>query len=145
MLNVDALQDGIVIDHIKAGFGKEIYDLLHLEKKINVSVALLQNVKSEKFGRKDMIKIEGNEELSFPILGYFDPNITVIEIKSGNVIKKYKPKLPRTIIDVVRCKNPRCITSIEQEIPHSFKLTDRNSRIYRCIYRETKFKGSLVN
>ena len=102
MLNVDALQDGIVIDHIKAGFGKEIYDLLHLEKKINVSVALLQNVKSEKFGRKDMIKIEGNEELSFPILGYFDPNITVIEIKSGNVIKKYKPKLPRTIIDVVR-------------------------------------------
>ena len=124
MLNVDALQDGIVIDHIKAGFGKEIYDLLHLEKKINVSVALLQNVKSEKFGRKDMIKIEGNEELSFPILGYFDPNITVIEIKSGNVIKKYKPKLPRTIIDVVRCKNPRCITNAEPKCRQIFDLSE---------------------
>lgn len=134
MLNVDALQDGIVIDHIKAGFGKEIYDLLHLEKKINVSVALLQNVKSEKFGRKDMIKIEGNEELSFPILGYFDPNITVIEIKSGNVIKKYKPKLPRTIIDVVRCKNPRCITNAEPKCGQIFDLSEDGK--YRCRYCE---------
>ena len=134
MLNVDALQDGIVIDHIKAGFGKEIYDLLHLEKKINVSVALLQNVKSEKFGRKDMIKIEGNEELSFPILGYFDPNITVIEIKSGNVIKKYKPKLPRTIIDVVRCKNPRCITNAEPKCRQIFDLSEDGK--YRCRYCE---------
>ena len=134
MLNVDALQDGIVIDHIKAGFGKEIYDLLHLEKKINVSVALLQNVKSEKFGRKDMIKIEGNEELSFPILGYFDPNITVIEIKSGNVIKKYKPKLPRTIIEVVRCKNPRCITNAEPKCRQIFDLSEDGK--YRCRYCE---------
>ena len=134
MLNVDALQDGIVIDHIKAGFGKEIYDLLHLEKKINVSVALLQNVKSEKFGRKDMIKIEGNEELSFPILGYFDPNITVIEIKSGNVIKKYKPKLPRTIIDVVRCKNPRCISNAEPKCRQIFDLSEDGK--YRCRYCE---------
>lgn len=134
MLNVDALQDGIVIDHIKAGFGKEIYDLLHLEKKINVSVALLQNVKSEKFGRKDMIKIEENEELSFPILGYFDPNITVIEIKSGNVIKKYKPKLPRTIIDVVRCKNPRCITNAEPKCRQIFDLSEDGK--YRCRYCE---------
>ena len=134
MLNVDALQDGIVIDHIKAGFGKEIYDLLHLEKKINVSVALLQNVKSEKFGRKDMIKIEGNEELSFPILGYFDTNITVIEIKSGNVIKKYKPKLPRTIIDVVRCKNPRCITNAEPKCRQIFDLSEDGK--YRCRYCE---------
>lgn len=134
MLNVDALQDGIVIDHIKAGFGKEIYDLLHLEKKINVSVALLQNVKSEKFGRKDMIKIEGNEELSFPILGYFDPSITVIEIKSGDVIKKYKPKLPRTIIDVVRCKNPRCITNAEPKCKQIFDLSEDGK--YRCRYCE---------
>ena len=134
MLNVDALQDGIVIDHIKAGFGKEIYDLLHLEKKINVSVALLQNVKSEKFGRKDMIKIEGNEELSFPILGYFDPNITVIEIKTVNVIKKYKPKLPRTIIDVVRCKNPRCITNAEPKCRQIFDLSEDGK--YRCRYCE---------
>lgn len=134
MLNVDALQDGIVIDHIKAGFGKEIYDLLHLEKKINVSVALLQNVKSEKFGRKDMIKIEGNEELSFPILGYFDPSITVIEIKSGDVIKKYKPKLPRTIIDVVRCKNPRCITNAEPKCRQIFDLSEDGK--YRCRYCE---------
>lgn len=134
MLNVDALQDGIVIDHIKAGFGKEIYDLLHLEKKINVSVALLQNVKSEKFGRKDMIKIEGIEELSFPILGYFDPSITVIEIKSGDVIKKYKPKLPRTIIDVVRCKNPRCITNAEPKCRQIFDLSEDGK--YRCRYCE---------
>ena len=134
MLKVDALQNGIVIDHIKVGFGKEIYDMLNLEKKDDVSVALLQNVKSEKFGRKDMIKIEGDRELSFPILGYFDPNITVIEIQNGKVIKKYKPRLPKTIIDVVKCKNPRCVTNAEPKCRQIFELTEDGK--YRCRYCE---------
>lgn len=134
MLNVDALQDGIVIDHIKVGFGKEIYDMLHLEKKKDVSVALLQNVRSEKYNRKDMIKIEGNRKLEFPILGYFDPNITVIEIQNGKVIKKYKPILPKTIIGVAKCKNPRCITNAEPKCTHIFDLDEDGK--YRCRYCE---------
>ena len=134
MLNVDALQDGIVIDHIKVGFGKEIYDMLHLEKKKDVSVALLQNVRSEKYNRKDMIKIEGSRKLEFPILGYFDPNITVIEIQNGKVIKKYKPTLPKTIIGVAKCKNPRCITNAESKCTHIFDLDEDGK--YRCRYCE---------
>lgn len=134
MLNVDALQDGIVIDHIKVGFGKEIYDMLHLEKKKDVSVALLQNVRSEKYNRKDMIKIEGSKKLEFPILGYFDPNITVIEIQNGKVIKKYKPTLPKTIIGVAKCKNPRCITNAESKCTHIFDLDEDGK--YRCRYCE---------
>lgn len=134
MLNVDALQDGIVIDHIKVGFGKEIYDMLHLEKKKDVSVALLQNVRSEKYNRKDMIKIEGSRKLEFPILGYFDPNITVIEIQNGKVIKKYKPTLPKTIIGVAKCKNPRCITNVESKCTHIFDLDEDGK--YRCRYCE---------
>ena len=134
MLNVDALQDGIVIDHIKVGFGKEIYDMLHLEKKKDVSVALLQNVRSGKYNRKDMIKIEGSRKLEFPILGYFDPNITVIEIQNGKVIKKYKPTLPKIIIDVAKCKNPRCITNAESKCTHIFDLDEDGK--YRCRYCE---------
>ena len=134
MLNVDALQDGIVIDHIKVGFGKEIYDMLHLEKKKDVSIALLQNVRSEKYNRKDMIKIEGSRKLEFPILGYFDPNITVIEIQNGKVIKKYKPTLPKTIIGVAKCKNPRCITNAESKCNHIFDLDEDGK--YRCRYCE---------
>lgn len=134
MLNVDALQDGIVIDHIKVGFGKEIYDMLHLEKKKDVSIALLQNVRSEKYNRKDMIKIEGSRKLEFPILGYFDPNITVIEIQNGKVIKKYKPTLPKTIIGVAKCKNPRCITNAESKCTHIFDLDEDGK--YRCRYCE---------
>ena len=134
MLNVDALQDGIVIDHIKVGFGKEIYDMLHLEKKKDVSIALLQNVRSEKYNRKDMIKIEGSRKLEFPILGYFDPNITVIEIQNGKVSKKYKPTLPKTIIGVAKCKNPRCITNAESKCTHIFDLDEDGK--YRCRYCE---------
>lgn len=137
MLNVDEIQNGIVIDHITAGKGKQIYDLLNLGTLPHISVALLQNVRSEKYGSKDIIKLEGDSTLHFPILGYLDPQITVTRISDGIVTEKYIPDLPETLIDVIRCKNPRCITSIEEGCHQIFRLSAKGS--YRCQYCEEEY------
>ena len=137
MLNIDSIQNGIVIDHIQAGKGMRIYELLELDK-LDCCVALIKNARSSKMGRKDIIKIEGDLAINFDVLGFIDNNITVCTIKNGELVKKENIVLPRRIKNVVKCKNPRCITTIEQELTHIFKLTDRKKGVYRCIYCESK-------
>ena len=134
---IDAIKNGIVIDHITAGKAMELYRILGLGK-LDCTVAILKNVVSAKRGRKDIIKIDQIMELDWDVIGYVDPNITVNIIKDGVRVEKRQLKLPETITNVIRCKNPRCITSVEQELPHVFRLTDRENRVYRCIYCETK-------
>ena len=138
-MHIDEIQNGIVIDHITAGKSLEIYHFLHLEE-LDCSVALLRNVVSQKMGRKDIIKIDQVLDIDLGVLGYMDPNITISIIKNGKKVDKFHPELPEEICDVITCKNPRCITSVEQEIKHIFKLTDRERRIYRCIYCESEAK-----
>jgi aspartate carbamoyltransferase regulatory subunit len=138
-MKVDAIYNGVVIDHIPAGKGMELYRYLGLED-LDCEVALIKNAVSSKCGKKDILKINENIELNFDILGYIDPNITVNIIKNGERIEKRHPGLPKTIKGVIRCKNPRCITSTEQELEHIFKLTDLERGIYRCIYCETRAK-----
>ena len=136
---IDSIKNGIVIDHITAGKGMELYNILGLGDCDN-AVALLQNVVSTKHGRKDIIKIDGVMELDWDLVGYVDPNITVNIIRDGESVEKRQLNLPETITNVIRCKNPRCITSIEQELQQVFKLTDREKRVYRCMYCETQAK-----
>ena len=137
MLNIDSIRDGIVIDHIKAKKGLEIYDALKL-KDLDCSVAIITNARSEKMGRKDIIKIDKSIDLDLNILGYIDPNITINIIKDDKRVDKYHVELPKEIVNLVKCKNPRCITSIEQDLDQVFKLTDKENGIYRCKYCETK-------
>ena len=134
---IDAIKNGIVIDHITAGKAMELYRILGLGD-LDCTVAILKNVTSAKHGRKDIIKIDQIMELDWDVIGYVDPNITVNIIKDGVRVEKRQLKLPETITNVIHCKNPRCITSVEQELPHVFRLTDRENRVYRCIYCETK-------
>ncbi len=134
---IDAIANGIVIDHISAGKGMELYNILGLDK-LDCSVALLKNVTSGKFVRKDIIKIDRILELDWDVIGYVDPNITINIIKDGQQVEKRQLKLPERITNVIRCKNPRCITSVEQELPQVFKLADAENRVYRCLYCETK-------
>ena len=134
---IDAIKNGIVIDHITAGKAMELYRILGLGK-LDCTVAILKNVVSAKRGRKDIIKIDQIMELDWDVIGYVDPNITVNIIKDGVRVEKRQLKLPETITNVIHCKNPRCITSVEQELPHVFRLTDRENRVYRCVYCETK-------
>ena len=136
---IDSIKNGIVIDHITAGKGMELYNILKLGER-DCAVALLQNVVSSKFGRKDIIKIEGVMEVDWDLVGYVDPNITVNIIRDGTKVEKRQLKLPETITGVIHCKNPRCITSVEQELQQVFKLTDREKRVYRCLYCETQAK-----
>ena len=136
---IDSIKNGIVIDHITAGKGMELYNILGLGER-DCAVALLQNVVSTKFGRKDIIKIDGVMEIDWDVVGYVDPNITVNVIRDGESVEKRQLKLPETITGVIRCKNPRCITSVEQELQQVFKLTDREKRVYRCMYCETQAK-----
>ena len=132
MLKVESIQDGVVIDHITAGRGMELYRLLHLEGQ-HQPVALLQSVRSEKYGRKDLIKIEGIQQPGrLDILGYLDPRITLIVIWEGQVVKKYRPTPPKVLKNVVRCTNPRCITSQEPGCEQIFRLSPAGK--YRCIY-----------
>ena len=138
MLNIDSIQNGIVIDHIQAGKGMRIYELLELDK-LDCCVALIKNARSSKLGRKDIIKIEGDLAINFDVLGFIDNNITVCTIKNGELVKKENIVLPRRIKNVVKCKNPRCITSIEQELPHIFYLADEATETYRCMYCEEKY------
>lgn len=136
-MNIDSIQNGVVIDHIKAGCGMKLYDLLNLDE-LDVSVAIIKNVTSKKMGKKDIIKIDADIELDFDVIGYVDPDATVNIIKNGALTDKKSIGLPQTLTNVIKCKNPRCITSCEQELDHVFKLTDKNSKTYRCVYCETK-------
>ena len=135
-MNIDSIRNGIVIDHIQAKKGMEIYDALNLSEH-DCSVAIITNARSKKMGRKDIIKIDKNIDLDLDILGYIDPNITINIIKDDLRIEKYHVKLPKEITDIVKCKNPRCITSIENELKQVFILTDEEKRAYRCKYCET--------
>lgn len=136
-MRVDAVNNGIVIDHIESGKAMEIYRLISLDD-LDCTVAILKNVPSSKMGRKDIIKIDCRMDINFDVLGYISPNVTVDVIKDGVVSEKKHIDLPETLIDILKCKNPRCITSVEQEIHHIFKLTDREHRVYRCIYCDTQ-------
>lgn len=137
-MKVDAIKNGIVIDHISAGRGMEIYRLLKLDK-LSCPVALIMNVPSNRQGAKDIIKIDSDIEIDTELLGYIDPNATVNVIKEGAITEKRTLALPEKLTNVIFCKNPRCITTTEQELPNIFKLTDREKHTYRCIYCETKY------
>ena len=139
-MNIDSIKNGIVIDHIQAKMGLEIYDVLNLGE-LDCSVAIITNARSEKMGRKDIIKIDRAIDLDLDILGYLDPNITVNIIKDSQIVDKKALHLPKKITNVIRCKNPRCITSIEQELDHVFVLTDPEKEVYRCLYCEEKYHG----
>ena len=135
-MKIDSIQNGIVLDHITAGNAMKIYYDLGLDK-LDCSVALIQNVKSEKMGKKDIIKIDKDEYyINLDVIGYIDPTVTVSIIKDGVTIEKKRVDLPERLVNIKKCKNPRCITAIEPGIDHIFKLTDSERRIYRCIYCE---------
>ena len=138
-MNVDEIKNGVVIDHIKAGQAMEIYKFLGLDK-LDCTVAIIKNAVSRRMGKKDIIKIDADITLDLSVLGYIDHNLTINVIKDGVNVSKYHPELPLEIIDIVKCKNPRCITSTEQELSHVFKLTDRENKVYRCIYCESQAK-----
>lgn len=138
-MNVDSIKNGIVIDHITAGKGIEIYSLLGLDQ-LECSVALIKNVPSRKMGKKDIIKIDADIVIDTAILGFVDPDITVNIIKDNKIIDKKTIELPEKLVDVLKCKNPRCISMTEQELSHIFTLADRENRVYRCLYCETKAK-----
>lgn len=135
-MNIDSIKNGIVIDHIQAKKGMEIYNALNL-KELDCSVAIITNARSKKMGRKDIIKIDKSIDLDLNILGYLDSNITINIIKNNVRVEKYHVELPSTITNIIKCKNPRCITSVEQELDHVFVLTDKNKKAYRCKYCET--------
>ena len=137
MLSVGQLNEGVVLDHIQAGKSMEIYKYLNLDK-LDCTVAILKNVTSGKLGRKDIIKIDREMDLDWDLIGYVDPTITVNIIHEGQLREKRSLKLPERIRGVLKCKNPRCITSVEQERPQEFLLTDPAKRVYRCIYCETE-------
>ncbi len=138
-MKIDAIKNGFVIDHITAGRGMELYRLLKLEK-LDCPVAIIQNVLSNKMGRKDIIKIDGDIDINMDILGYVDPDVTVDIIKDSVLVEKRTIDLPLELKNVIFCKNPRCITTTEQELPNIFRLTDKEKRIYRCRYCEAKAK-----
>ena len=149
MLNIDEIMNGVVIDHITAGTGLSLYHLLELEKLSEASVALLQNVRSQKSGKKDIIKIDSDFDvdtdiegdisgLNFDVLGYVDPQISLTFIENGHVARKVRPDQPKRLVNVIKCTNPRCITSLETGCDHIFALTP--SGRYRCVYCEQEFK-----
>lgn len=144
MLNIGGLHEGVVIDHIKAGGAMEIYNYLNLEK-IDSSIAIIKNAKSNKMGKKDIIKIEGPITVDLDLLAVLDSDITLNFIENERIVRKGHPNLPDKVTNIIKCKNPRCITSSSNErgLPHTFKLTDPANRVYRCIYCEQKFKGQL--
>ena len=136
-MNIDSICNGFVIDHIPAGRGMKLYELLGLDS-LDCSIALIKNVHSRKMGKKDIIKIDADIAINFDIIGYISPEVTVNIIRDGVLTEKKNIELPKTLTGVIRCKNPRCITTCEQELEHKFKLTDSEQHIYRCIYCDTK-------
>ena len=138
-MNIDSIKNGIVIDHITAGKAMDLYFLLGLDKLDNDhQVAIIKNANSRKMGKKDILKIDGDFKINLEAIGYVDPDATIVIIKDGKLVEKKKIDLPKKITNVILCKNPRCITSTEQELPHVFNLTDEKHRIYRCLYCEAK-------
>lgn len=136
---IDSISNGIVIDHITSGKSMILYQKLGLDK-LNCTVAIIKNAPSSKNGKKDIIKIDNLIDIDVNMLGYLDPGVSVNVIKDGKIVSKFRPELPEKLVDVIKCKNPRCISQDEQELKHIFKLTDREKRIYRCIYCESKAK-----
>jgi len=137
-MNVDGVRRGLVLDHIEAGRSMEIYKVLGLDK-LDCCVAIIKNARSGKTGRKDIMKIEDRIDLDLDALGFIDPNITVNIIDGGVIIEKKQMKLPREVTNIIRCTNPRCITSVEQELPHVFELTDEARGLYRCKYCDQSY------
>ncbi len=138
---VDPITDGIVLDHIKAGLGMQLYKILHLNE-LPCAVAMIMNADSRKMGRKDIIKISAVIDLDLDVIGYVDPDITINIIQNGRVVKRTNLEPPERVVDVIRCRNPRCITSTEQELPQIFRLTDREHRVYRCLYCDSRAKSA---
>ena len=136
-MNIDAIYNGIVIDHITAGRAFTLYNLLGLDN-IDCPVAIIKNVNSKKMGKKDIIKIDSEFPIDFDVVGFVDPNATINVIKDGVLVEKRSIDMPEKLVNVIECKNPRCITSVEQEIDHIFHLTDKEDMTYRCLYCETK-------
>lgn len=140
MMNINPIKNGIVIDHITAGKAMRIYKLLDLDK-LDCSVAIIKNVESGRMGKKDIVKIDSDYDIDIDVLGYIDSGVTVNVIKNGEIIEKKSVELPKKLTNVIFCKNPRCITTCEQELPHIFNLTDKENKVYRCLYCETKAKN----
>ena len=138
-MNIDSIKNGIVIDHITAGRGMKIYQLLNLDA-LDCSVAIIKNGHSNKMGKKDIIKIDQEIPLDIDLLAYIDPGVTVNIIRDGKLVEKRKPNMPERVTNVMRCKNPRCITQVEQELDHVFVLTDAAEQVYRCLYCESAYK-----
>ena len=139
-LNVSRVSEGVVLDHIQAGKSMEIYKHLNLDK-LDCTVAIIKNALSEKMGKKDIIKIECPiDVIDLDILGFIDHNITINIIQDEEIVEKKRLELPKRITNVIKCKNPRCITSIEQELDHVFVLTDEENEVYRCLYCEEKYR-----
>ena len=136
-MNIDGIKTGYVLDHITAGKSMEIYKLLKLDR-LSCTVALIQNARSTKYGKKDIIKIDELIDLNMDILGYMDPNITVITVKDNQVVKKEHLEPPKVLVNILKCKNPRCITSTEQGLPHKFYIANSEKRSYRCAYCDTE-------
>ena len=138
-MNVDSIKRGIVLDHIRAGRSMDIYKYLHLDE-LDCSVAIIRNVKSDAMARKDIIKIDDEIDIDLDVVGFVDPGTTVNIIKDGVVVEKKRLELPERLVNVIRCKNPRCITTVEASLDQVFRLSDRNRRIYRCIYCDAERK-----
>jgi aspartate carbamoyltransferase regulatory subunit len=138
-MNIDGVYNGVVLDHIQPGKSNDLYELMRLDK-LKCCVAIIQNAESEKYGKKDIIKVDGDFNIDYQILGYIDDNITVNIVRNGKLEEKVHLDLPEELTNVLKCKNPRCITSIEQEIPHRFKLSDKARKSYRCVYCDAEFK-----
>lgn len=134
---IGQIRDGIVLDHITAGNGIRIYDILGLGK-LDCTVAMIKNADSSKMGKKDIIKVGQVIELDFAVLGYIDPGITVNIIRDGKLLKREHLSLPERVTGIIKCKNPRCITSCEQELEQEFRLTDRENKVYRCVYCDSE-------
>ncbi len=145
MLNVGKIEEGFVLDHIKAGKSLDLYDHLQLDK-LDCTVAIIKNARSDKMGKKDILKVECDiDMLDLDVLAYIDHNITVNVIKNGEIVEKKVLALPGQIKNVIKCRNPRCITSIEQELPHIFYLADAEKEVYRCKYCEEKYTETAKN
>lgn len=136
-MKIDSIKNGIVIDHIEAGLGMQLYSLLKLDE-LDCSVAIIKNASSRKLGKKDIIKIDSDIPISFDVIGFIDPGATVNVIRDGCLKEKFTIPMPERLVNVVKCKNPRCITSTERDIDHIFKLANRSQKLYRCIYCDAK-------
>ncbi|HOK63287.1 MAG TPA: aspartate carbamoyltransferase regulatory subunit [Soehngenia sp.] len=139
MLEITSIKKGIVIDHIKPGMGLKIFEYLKLDKA-DYTVALIMNASSKKYGRKDIIKIENTIDIDLNVLGFLDPNITVNLIENERIIDKIKLAMPEYVEDIIKCKNPRCITTVEREITHRFRLVDEQNSTYKCVYCDHIYK-----